>query len=65
MLIDFLIEIGFNQYDIALLIFCSFGAVIGSIAHAIVSTIDPDKPTTKDDEFTAGPTNKENEFFQI
>lgn len=40
------IGIGLSSYDIALLIFCPIGAVLGSFAHAIVETIDVSRPPT-------------------
>ncbi|WP_444901473.1 hypothetical protein ACJJIG_18575 [Microbulbifer sp. SSSA007] len=46
-----LFGLGLSNYDIALLIFCPIGAVIGSFAFAIVETI-AHKPPTKEDDFT-------------
>lgn len=43
MIIEFFTEIGFKKYDLALLFFCPVGAVIGSMAQAIMATINPDK----------------------
>lgn len=37
-------SLGLSSYDIALLIFCPAGAVVGSFAQAIVQTIDLDGP---------------------
>lgn len=38
---EFLIELGFKKYDLALLILCPLGAMIGSFAHALLLTTDP------------------------
>lgn len=40
--------IGFTGYDIALLMACTFGAILGSLAQAIVATIKPDGPPNKE-----------------
>jgi hypothetical protein len=40
---DFLLELGFKKFDIALLIMCPIGAILGSYAHAILLTINPAK----------------------
>lgn len=42
--------IGFTGYDLALLIACTFGGVVGSFAQAIVATINPDGPPRKEGE---------------
>lgn len=42
-----LIDIGLSKYDIALLIFCPLGALIGSFAFAITATIS-DMPPKKE-----------------
>jgi hypothetical protein len=39
-----LFGLGFNNYDVALMIACPIGAVLGSFAHAIVQTIDLNGP---------------------
>ena len=44
MLIEFLTELGFKKYDLALLLFCPAGAVLGSFAHAMLTSINPDQP---------------------
>ncbi len=44
MIIELLTELGFKKYDLALLIFCPAGAIIGSLAQAILATISPDSP---------------------
>ncbi|MFC7420229.1 hypothetical protein ACFQNF_10065 [Iodobacter arcticus] len=44
MIIEFLTELGFKKYDLALLIFCPAGAVIGSLAQSILVTINPNTP---------------------
>ncbi|MBR9867266.1 MAG: hypothetical protein GYB20_07020 [Oceanospirillales bacterium] len=33
--------LGLSQFDLALIILCPIGGVIGSFAHAIIDTIDP------------------------
>jgi hypothetical protein len=38
---DFLIDLGFQKYDIALLVLCPIGAIIGSYAHAVLLIINP------------------------
>jgi hypothetical protein len=38
---EFLMELGFQKYDLALLILCPLGAVVGSYAHAILQLINP------------------------
>jgi hypothetical protein len=38
---EYLLELGFQKYDLALLIFCPLGAVIGSFAHAILQIMNP------------------------
>ncbi|HCP53171.1 MAG: hypothetical protein CMK72_07650 [Pseudomonadaceae bacterium] len=40
--------IGFSGYDVALLVTCTFGAVVGSFAQAIVASIHPDGPPNKE-----------------
>ncbi|HCE8944356.1 TPA: hypothetical protein NHU91_003563 [Pseudomonas aeruginosa] len=40
--------VGFTGYDFALLAACTFGAVVGSFAQAIVATIHPDGPPNKE-----------------
>ena len=40
--------VGFTGYDIALLVACTAGAVIGSFAQAIMATIPPDGPPNKE-----------------
>lgn len=40
-----------SNYDIALIYLCPFGAVIGSLAHAIVETIHLDRPPIEEDEY--------------
>ncbi|MNZ83436.1 hypothetical protein D3C78_1021640 [compost metagenome] len=40
--------VGFTGYDIALLIACTAGAVVGSFAQAIMATIHPDGPPNKE-----------------
>jgi hypothetical protein len=40
---EFLTDLGLKKYDLALLIFCPAGAVIGSMAHAILQFINPHK----------------------
>lgn len=40
--------VGFTGYDIALLMACTFGAIVGSFAQAIVATIHPDGPPNKE-----------------
>lgn len=45
------IDLGFSKYDIALLLLCPVGAVIGSFAFAITATIS-DKPPTREHHFT-------------
>lgn len=37
----FLIELGLSKYDIALLVLCPLGAVVGSFAHAVLLLINP------------------------
>lgn len=49
MIIEFLTELGIKKYDLALLLFCPIGAVLGSFAQAILTTINPDQPP-KDSE---------------
>lgn len=44
MLIEFLTELGFKRYDLALLLFCPAGAVLGSFAHAMLASMNPDQP---------------------
>jgi hypothetical protein len=41
-------SLGFTFYDVALVIACTFGAVVGSFAHAIVGTISLDGPPNKE-----------------
>jgi len=38
---EFLLELGFQKYDIALLTLCPLGAVIGSFAHVILQVMNP------------------------
>lgn len=48
--------IGFTGYDLALLIACTFGGVVGSFAQAIVATINPDGPPRKEGELRIAST---------
>ena len=48
MLIEFLTELGFKKYDLALLLFCPAGAVLGSFAHAILTSMNLDQPPRDD-----------------
>jgi len=43
--------LGFSSYDVALLILCPIGAVIGSFAFAITETISH-KPPKKEEDYT-------------
>lgn len=43
-------SIGLSGYDLALLILCPLGAVIGSFAHAIVETIDLKGPPNNESD---------------
>jgi MFS family permease len=36
--------LGFTLYDVSLVIACTFGAIVGSFAHAIAATIAPEGP---------------------
>lgn len=45
-----ILNIGLSKYDIALLILCPLGAIIGSFAHAIVETIDLKGPPTNESD---------------
>lgn len=38
--------LGFSSYDLALLVFCPLGAVLGSFAHSITRSIDLEGPPT-------------------
>jgi len=38
---------GFTDYDLALLVTCTIGGVIGSFAQTIVATIHPGRPPRK------------------
>ena len=38
---DILLNLGLQKYDFALLMLCPFGAVLGSLAHAILQLINP------------------------
>jgi hypothetical protein len=38
---EFLVDLGFKKYDVALLLLCPLGAVIGSFAHAMLLLINP------------------------
>lgn len=59
-MIDFLIDIGFTKHNVALLMFCPLGAAIGSFAHAISLTINPNKaPIDKSDLQIAPPEIQE------
>jgi len=40
---EFLIDLGFKQFDIGLLVLCPIGAILGSYAHTILLTINPTK----------------------
>ncbi len=42
--------LGFNLYQVLLVLACTVGAVFGSIAHVIVATISADGPPTHDDD---------------
>ena len=42
-------NLGLTSYDVALLIGCPIGGVVGSMAHAIVKTIDLDGPPNRED----------------
>ncbi len=44
MLIEFLTDLGFKKYDLALLLFCPAGALLGSFAHAMLTSMNPDQP---------------------
>jgi hypothetical protein len=48
---EFLTELGFKKYDLALLLFCPAGAVLGSFAHAILTSINPDRPPREEAQF--------------
>ena len=41
---EYLVELGFKQYDIALLLLCPLGAVLGSIAHVLLQVMNPNRP---------------------
>ncbi|WP_345986908.1 hypothetical protein WCX18_06950 [Sulfurimonas sp. HSL1-2] len=43
-------SLGLTSYDIALLVGCPIGAVIGSLAQAIVKSIDLEGPPTNEDD---------------
>ena len=40
---EILLQLGLTYYDIALLVFCPIGAIIGSIAHAAMLMINPER----------------------
>ena len=40
---EFLVDLGFGKYDVALLILCPLGATLGSFAHAILLISNPQK----------------------
>jgi hypothetical protein len=42
--------LGFSQFDVALIILCPIGGVIGSFAYAIVDSIDPTNSPKKEDQ---------------
>lgn len=46
---------GFTAFDIALLVACSFGAVMGSIVQAIMATIDHDGPPRTPEDLQIAP----------
>lgn len=41
-------SLGLTSHDIALLVFCPLGGIVGSFAQAIVKTIDLEGPPTKE-----------------
>lgn len=43
-------SLGFTFYDVLLVVACTFGAVVGSFAHAIVATISPEGPPNVEGE---------------
>jgi hypothetical protein len=45
-----ILSIGLSGYDVALIILCPLGAMIGSFAHAIVETIDLKGPPTNESD---------------
>ncbi|UUY10491.1 hypothetical protein LRS11_10880 [Pseudomonas sp. J452] len=47
--------LGFTVFDIALLLACTFGAVIGSLVQAILATIDHDGPPTEPEHLRIAP----------
>lgn len=47
-----LLELGLSNYDVALLVTCPIGAVLGSFAQAIVHTIDLKGPPTNESDMT-------------
>lgn len=47
-----LFGLGLSSYDMALLVACPIGAVLGSFAQAIVKTIDLKGPPTKESDMT-------------
>lgn len=47
-----LLGVGLSYYDVALLLACPIGAVIGSFAQAIVQTIDLNGPPRNESEMT-------------
>lgn len=47
-----LFGLGFSSYDVALMVVCPIGAVLGSFAQAIVQTIDVKGPPTKESDMT-------------
>ena len=48
------IDLGFSKYDFALLLLCPLGALIGSCAFAITTTI-PLEPPTEDHHYVLAP----------
>lgn len=48
-------SLGFTFYDVALLIACTFGAVFGSLAQAIMLTISLSGPPEKDSDMQLAP----------
>jgi hypothetical protein len=44
--------LGFSSYDVALMLVCPIGAMLGSLAQAIVQTIDLKGPPTKESDMT-------------